>query len=373
MNDPDRTSLATDFVVHLNCLSDSSFFKNTSSQFTNLMNPHILLPYHTRYEVGVSNIYFEPKIYPILANEEESGIQLIIYKLKQHGNETQNEKIANSSREEVVVERSSEVGSVAEVEEGGEHMEVSEVESRLEKESGLNISKQIDYTVLDVVNSETVYPNINLKNDIKSVINEYNRVFKHDVLKFNEVRSKLEFDGEQLSIYANSCLKHNPDFKTWYEGDMAWFNNDPNRLIAIALKFGRRVGNYLGFIPNTPIFIYSIGHPTNIFTSWESLNEHKITKNQYSTIENVDTKLISNVLVYCDVIKTSRVGSQNTNLLEIIPVNSFSKKNSLTVYKEVSWYDIQSISIRLTDEYGRNISFIDNTYVAIDLHFKPKS
>ena len=92
MNDRNRSSLTTDFV-HLNCISDALLFKNRASQFTNLMNPHILLPYHTRYEVGISNIYFEPKIYPILANDEDSLIQLMIYKLKQHNNVSEKENV----------------------------------------------------------------------------------------------------------------------------------------------------------------------------------------------------------------------------------------------------------------------------------------
>ena len=49
------------------------------------------------------------------------------------------------------------------------------------------------------------------------------------------------------------------------------------------------------------------------------------------------------------------------------------KKNSLTIYKEVSQYEIHYIEILLKDEFGKNIALLDNTFVAIDLHFKPKS
>ena len=70
--------------------------------------------------------------------------------------------------------------------------------------------------------------------------------------------------------------------------------------------------------------------------------------------------------------KRSRTGSQSTNLLEVIPITSFSKNNSITVYKEISQSDIQHIKIHLADEYGKNIPFLDKTYVAVDLHFRQK-
>ena len=59
MDDHTRSGPVTDFLVHLNCLSDANQYENTSSCFTNNMKPPILLPYHTAYEVGLSNIYFK--------------------------------------------------------------------------------------------------------------------------------------------------------------------------------------------------------------------------------------------------------------------------------------------------------------------------
>ena len=59
MDDRSRSTSATDFAVQLNCLSDSEQYNNKSSYFTNNMNPPILLPFHTPYEVGLSNIYFK--------------------------------------------------------------------------------------------------------------------------------------------------------------------------------------------------------------------------------------------------------------------------------------------------------------------------
>ena len=51
---------------------------------TNLLvtNLTIMLPFHTPYEVALSNIYFKQKFYQILANDEESAIQIVFYVLK---------------------------------------------------------------------------------------------------------------------------------------------------------------------------------------------------------------------------------------------------------------------------------------------------
>ena len=65
MDDRSRSSPASDFFVHLNCLSDSELYNNKSSCFTNTMKPPILLPFHTPYEVALSNIYFKQDFYQI--------------------------------------------------------------------------------------------------------------------------------------------------------------------------------------------------------------------------------------------------------------------------------------------------------------------
>merc|ERR1712082_358692 len=46
------------------------------------MNPPIMLPFHTPYEVALSNIYFKQEFYKLLGNEEESSIQFVYYALK---------------------------------------------------------------------------------------------------------------------------------------------------------------------------------------------------------------------------------------------------------------------------------------------------
>ena len=147
-----------------------------------------------------------------------------------------------------------------------------------------------------------------------------------------------------------------------------WFALDleDDKYGAIALKFGRKIAYYLGYYPNKPLFLRCESKQIDI----ELLNA-LVTKPSFS-FESKILNPISNIFVYTNIVKRSQTGSQTTNLLEVVPFNTFSKNNSITIYKELSQFDIQYIKIQLTDEYGTNSPFLDNTYVAADLHFRPK-
>ena len=147
-----------------------------------------------------------------------------------------------------------------------------------------------------------------------------------------------------------------------------WFSLDlqDNKYGAVALKFGRKIANYLGYYPNKPFFLVCESNKFDL----KPLNA-LVTKPSFSFGSEISYP-ISNIFVYTNIVKRSQTGSQTTNLLEVVPFNTFSKNNSITIYKELSQFDIQYIKIQLSDEYGKNIPFLDNTYVAVDLHFRPK-
>ena len=318
MDDRSRSSSATDFAVYLNCLSDSEQYDNKSSYFTNNMNPPILLPFHTPYEVGLSNIYFKEDFYQLLANEEESCIQIVFYVLK--SNPINNTSVSNPINN-----------------------------------TSANSIEIIDQKILD-----TVYPSINLIGDTKSIINEYNKQFQHQLMQYDELSMKINYN---MSTKHSHYLvdKNNLNQSDWFD-----LNLEDEKYGAMALRFGRKIANYLGFYPNKPFFLNCEGTQIKI----ELLNAQ--TTMATHSFESIISNPISNIFVYTNIVNRSRTGSQNTNLLEVIPFNTFSKKNSITIYKEVSQYDIQYIKIQLTDEYGKNIPFLDNTYVAVELHFRPK-
>ena len=273
------------------------------------MKPPILLPFHTPYEVALSNIYFKEEFYQILANDEESSIQIVFYVLKSN---PINKTSANS-------------------------IEI------------------IDQKILD-----TVYPSINLIGDTKSIINEYNKQFQHQLMQYDELSTKINYNmSKEHSHYLVDLNGLNQS--DWFE-----LNLEDEKYGAMALRFGRKIANYLGFYPNKPFFLNCEGTQIKI----ELLNAQATIPTH--SFESKILNPISNIFVYTNIVKRSRTGSQTSNLLEVVPFNTFSKKNSITIYKELSQFDIQYIKIQMTDEYGSNIPFLDNTYVAVDLHFRPK-
>ena len=203
MDDRSRSGPASDFFVHLNCLSDSELYNNKSSCFTNDMKPPILLPFHTPYEVALSNIYFKQEFYQILANDEESSIQIVFYVLKSKPD------IATSA---------------------GYSVEI------------------IDKKILD-----TVYPSINLIGDTKSIINEYNKQFHHQVMRYDELGMKINYNVTTEHFHYLIDL-NDLNGSDWFE-----LNLQDDKYGATALKFGRKIANYLGYYPDKPFFLHCEG------------------------------------------------------------------------------------------------------------------
>ena len=317
MDDRSRSGPASDFFVHLNCLSDSELYNNKSSSFTNTMNPPILLPFHTPYEVALSNIYFKKDFYQILANTEESAIQIVFYIF--------------------TIRPSVEVSAYTNEKVGPENLEI------------------IDQKTFD-----KVYPSINLKSDTKSIINEYNKQFRYPFMEYNELNMKIDYNLSTDHL-RYLVTKNGLNASDWFELDLS-----DNKYGAIALKFGRKIGDYLGYYPDKPFFLRCEGKKISV-----NLLNTLSTKPSFRLASEISNP-ISNIFVYTNIVKRSRTGSQTTNLLEVVPFNTFSKNNSITIYKELSKFDIQFIKIQLTDEIGSLIPFLDNTYVAVDLHFRPK-
>ena len=236
MDDRTRSGPASDFFVHLNCLSDSELYNNKSSCFTNNMKPPILLPFLTPYEVALSNIYFKQEFNQILANEEESSIQIVIYVLK----------------------GKPDIGTSA-----GYTVEI------------------IDQKILD-----TVYPSINLIGDTKSIINEYNKQFQHQLMQYDELSMKINYNisGEQMYYLVD---KNNLTDSNWFALDL-----EDDKYGSVVLKFGRKIANYLGFHPNKPFFLNCESNQIDL----DSLNA-LVTKNPFSFGSKI-LNSISNIFVY---------------------------------------------------------------------------
>ena len=329
MDDHSRSTPATDFVVHVNCLSDAIQYGNTSSSFINNMKPPILLPYHTPYEVALSNIYFKQDFYQILAGDEDSSVQVVFYIVKKEL------KPAPPEDSEGTLTNS---------------------EGTLTNSGTIVLSVTDNLTVVDQKVVDTITPTINLTDDIKAVVDEYNK--QTPIFEYDELNMKITPKLEQAYLFG--LVDKHKLYPNWYSPDSG------NHML-VALKFGRAAGNYFGFYPNKPLFV---DYDSSLDIDLESRNS-KVIK-PFPGFEQETSIPITNIFVYTNIVKRSRTGSQSSNLLEVVPFNTFSKNNSITIYKELSQFDIHHIKIQLTDEYGKNIPFLDNTYVAVDLHFKPK-
>ena len=351
MDNLSREGNITDFVVHLNCLSDAIQYGNTSAHFRNTMKPQIFLPFHTPYEVGVSNIYFSENVYPILANDKDSAISVCMNKALRFPKD-QSENVDESTTNEN--------------DHSNDDDEDNEDGTKLDKNT-LYTDKFSTYKTIEEKEMMTVYPTVNHASNIGNIIDDYNNQLGFNLLAYDALQSKILFDGSTknfLALIRKSGL------------DLDWYSKpaqDDGYDFYLTLKFGRRIGEYFGFLPNKPIVIefdYNDDKPVHYSRLHEEFQQQYIIN---KVVGLGTSRLISNIFVYCNIVKQSRTGSQNTNLLEIVPVNAKSKKNSLTIYKEVSQYEIHYIEIMLKDEFGKDIAFLDNTFVAIDLHFKPKS
>lgn len=88
----------------------------------------------------------------------------------------------------------------------------------------------------------------------------------------------------------------------------------------------------------------------------------------YHPLSKVDA-----LYVYTDCIDPSIIGGQRIHLLDIIATKrTFRKPGSITMYKNVSKLNFNSISIKITDNKGKSIDCMDKTNVIVVLHFRKK-
>ena len=77
------------------------------------------------------------------------------------------------------------------------------------------------------------------------------------------------------------------------------------------------------------------------------------------------------LLLHSDIVVPSFFAGQLVHFLDVTPLgNAFYKSRENMIYKQVSNTSIQDISIKLTDENGELIPFLEGDQVFIILHFK---
>lgn len=75
--------------------------------------------------------------------------------------------------------------------------------------------------------------------------------------------------------------------------------------------------------------------------------------------------------IYSDIVSNSYMGGHQVNLLDVFPLkNSYAKTSNLTMYKTLSTQNLDTISIKITDQNGLEPKLSDHVSIILVLHFK---
>lgn len=107
--------------------------------------------------------------------------------------------------------------------------------------------------------------------------------------------------------------------------------------------------------------------------------KNKTFSNSENIIELIDKReqfrVINTIYVYCDIIKFQYVGDTFAPLLRNVIVDSNNSTNfsvfSNPHYLPVSYSEIDNINIKILDEFGNQIRFINGRTI-VKLHFRPQ-
>ena len=119
-------------------------------------------------------------------------------------------------------------------------------------------------------------------------------------------------------------------------------------------------------------------------TRWRFSNEFcdllgvdTATNGSYNSICNRPGRMIkpSILYIYSNIVHASKIGHQNVNILDIIPVGSnvYTKNITSPVYKPVSSTTIDNVTITILDEHSDIAPFSKDVNITLILHFRPKS
>ena len=125
----------------------------------------------------------------------------------------------------------------------------------------------------------------------------------------------------------------------------------------IMVKMSYAMGKLLGFRSDVDYVIYADEYRRDMQARYTSLPSCGI---QY-------------LYTYCDIIHPSRFGSQMVNILDCFTFqNGTNKGIHNTIYKGLKTSFIDEISIKVTDQNGGGINFIEGSSITCVLHIRPK-
>ena len=187
--------------------------------------------------------------------------------------------------------------------------------------------------------------------------------YLRDVIYKNIPHTNKQAVTRILRSMRNHAANKYANFQTIFNHDIynrLWHNDKNMPQLALYATFGGKMANYLSINNDEKIVILTCG------------SEKKLNMFDYNTILTPQffNPKIGSLFIYSDLVgKSVRVADQITNLLSIITINTaiYNKPSPEIVYRPIIHNFIQSVSIRITDENGDEISFEPDSYVALEI------
>lgn len=192
-----------------------------------------------------------------------------------------------------------------------------------------------------------------LAGDINEVIRIMNSLVEKRMLFLFRDRYKNYFDEDTpfFTLKANNFIHLAYKYKLYPEGKL------PEKPFLIYVKFGSRIADALGFMSDT---------------MYEIFGEHTIANTCNRAPLPVDPNAgVQHIIMYSDIVRPSPYADQQVNVLDIFPLTSDGTKGFHNiVFKELKTCTLDEISIKMTDQLGRDIGFPDSMSVSCTLKVK---
>ena len=140
----------------------------------------------------------------------------------------------------------------------------------------------------------------------------------------------------------------------------------------MAIRLPERVSRVLGFNPNRWMTLFNSPGPSAL--GYNDALTFRVLKNAYAPRPVNKRGDIQTAVVYSDLVNPSRYGSQLVNILDAFSLTEgVARGQHPTVYKPLIKGElVDSVSIKITDQRGRGITFEEGYPVTMLLHIRPR-
>ena len=296
-----------DRIVYLSSLSSSTSTSSSSSSFENRLHEPIFLNPKIDYEIGLTNVICPDTYYSLYPREKESGIDLLAY-------------------------------------------------VRQSKTSSTSISFPLGRVTPSVplcaANFQDVLHtlNVDITQHLKRVLGGGGDEYKKYFMQKENARFKY-FTWRGGNVTLRSAQDSVVDHEEY-----------AHLITDIFFQFGTRIGEILGFVPDT---WYNVYHKE---ANGEGTYQTKNIPAPY--LPRMDGG-VSCIIAYCDRIAPSLFGNQQVPILDMWKPGRYHEKKRINYVDMNTHQQIESIALTLRDQLGREIRF--NSDCFFSLHIRPKT